>query len=68
VVGIINTDFASKPYTSVLDSDSDFCEDLEERWVKAGVVAKAWVTIGLAWRSPDVSECGTYETLLTRTL
>ena len=43
-------------------------EDLEERWIKAGVAAKAWVTIGLAWRSPDVSECGTYETLLTRTL
>jgi hypothetical protein len=52
----------------VSDSDSDFCEDLEERRVKAGVAAKAWVTIGLAWRSPDVSECGTYETLLTRTL
>jgi len=33
-----------------------------------GVAAKAWVTVGLAWRSPDVSECGTYETPLTRTL
>jgi len=43
-------------------------EDLEERWIKAGVVAKAWVTVGLAWRSPDVSECGMYKTPLTRTL
>ena len=61
-------DFASEPHTSVLDPDSNFSEDLEERRIKAGVAAKAWVTIGLAWRSPDVSECGTYETLLTRTL
>jgi hypothetical protein len=61
-------DFASEPHTSVSDLDSDFSEDLEERWIKAGVAAKAWVTIGLAWRSPDVSECGMYETLLTRTL
>jgi len=61
-------DFASEPHTSVSDPDSDFSEDLEERRIKAGVAAKAWVTIGLAWRSPDVSECGTYETLLTRTL
>ena len=61
-------DFASEPHTSVSDPDSDFSEDLEERQIKVGVAAKAWVTIGLAWRSPDVSECGTYETLLTRTL
>jgi hypothetical protein len=67
-VGIIDTDFASEPHTSVSDPDSDFSEDLEERRIKAGIAAKAWVTIGLAWRSPDVSECGTYETLLTRTL
>ena len=67
-MGIIDTDFASEPHTSVSDPDSDFSEDLEERRIKAGVAAKAWVTIGLAWRSPDVSECGTYETLLTRTL
>ena len=67
-MGVIDTDFMSEPHTSVSDSDSDFCEDLEERQVKAGVAAKAWVTIGLAWRSPDVSECGTYKTLLTRTL
>jgi len=68
VVGVIDTDFASEPHTSVLDPDSDFSEDLEERWIKASVAAKAWVTIGLAWRSLDVSECGTYETLLTRML
>jgi len=40
----------------MLDLDSDFWEDLEERRVKASVAAKAWVTVGLAWRSPDVSE------------
>ena len=61
-------DFMSKPHISVLDSDSDSCKDLKERQVKAGVAAKAWVMIGLAWRSPDMSECGTYETLLIRTL
>ena len=43
-------------------------EDLKERQIKAGVAAKAWVTVGLAWRSLDMSECGTYKTLLTRTL
>ena len=68
MVGIIDTDFTSEPHTSVSDPDSNFSEDLKERRIKAGVAAKAWVTIGLAWRSPDVSECGTYETLLTRTL
>jgi hypothetical protein len=67
-VGIVDTDFASEPHSNMSDSDSDFWEDLEERRVKAGVATKAWVTVGLAWRSPDVSECGTYETLLTRTL
>jgi hypothetical protein len=61
-------DFASEPHSSVSDLDSDFLEDLEERRIKAGVAAKAWVTVGLAWRSPDMSECGMYKTLLTRTL
>ena len=41
-------DFASKPHSSVSDLDSNFLEDLEERWIKAGVAAKAWVTVGLA--------------------
>ena len=68
MVGVIDTDFTSEPHTSVSDLDSDFCEDLEERWVKAGVVAKAWVTIEIAWRSLDMSECGIYETVLTRML
>jgi hypothetical protein len=61
-------DFMSKPHISVLDSDSDSCKDLKERQVKAGVVAKAWVTIEIAWRSLDMSECGIYETVLTRML
>ena len=61
-------DFASEPHSSVSDSDSDFWEDMEDRRVKVGVAAKAWATIGLAWRSPDVSKCGTYKTLLTKTL
>src|SRR5216683_3786991 len=67
-VGVVDTDFTSEPHSNISDSDSDFWEDLEERQVKAGVAAKAWVTIGLAWRSPDVSYCGTYEMLLTSTL
>ena len=67
-VGIIDMDFVSEPHTSVSDLDSDFCEDLEERRIKAGVMAKAWVMIGLAWRSLDMSECRMYEILLTRTL
>src|SRR6266851_3443831 len=67
-VGMVDTDFASEPHSNISDLDSDFWEDLEERRVKASVVAKAWVTIGLAWRSPDVSYCRTYEMLLTGTL
>jgi hypothetical protein len=67
-VGIVDTDFASEPHSNMSDSDGEFWEDLEERRVKAGVAAKAWVTVGLAWRSPDVSECGTYEMVLTGTL
>jgi hypothetical protein len=61
-------DFTSEPHSSVLDLDSNILKDLEERWIKAGVAAKAWVTVRLAWRSLDVSECGMYKTLLTRTL
>ena len=56
-VGIIDTDFVSEPRSDMSDSDSDFWKDIEERQVKAGIVAKAWVTVGLAWRSLDVSEC-----------
>jgi len=47
-VGIVDTDFASEPHSDMLDSDGEFWEDLEERQVKAGVAAKAWVTVGLA--------------------
>ncbi len=67
-VGIVDTNFMSEPHSNILDSDSDFGEDLEERWVKAGVIAKALVMIGLAWRSPDMSECRMYEMVLTGTL
>jgi hypothetical protein len=62
-VGVVDTDFASEPHSNISDSDSNFWEDLEGRRVKAGVAVKAWVNLGLAWRSPDVSECGTYETI-----
>ena len=53
---MVDTNFASKPHSNMLDLDSNFWEDLEERRVKAGVAAKVWVTVGLAWRSLDMSE------------
>lgn len=55
-LGVVDTDFMSEAHSNFSDSDSDFWEDLEERRKNAGFAVKTWVTVGLAWRSPDVSE------------
>lgn len=57
---MIDTNYASEPQDVGAVSDSELSDELDKRRMKAGVAADAWMSVGQAWRSTDVSDTSIY--------